>query len=440
MRTRAIALASALFLTAGTAACSPSATRDEDKGAGGRTTVTVRLWDDQVAKAYQASFDAFSKSNPGIVVKINLVPFADYFTKLPLDISSGDIDDIFWLNSSPFGALADSGALMDIDQALPDEKGGWVEAAVSQYTRNGVMWGVPALTDGRSVVYYNKKLIDEAGVDPANLTWSPDPAADTFLPAAKKLTKDSTGKTADQPGFNAGKVDQYAFNAANDLGAIYYNFIGSNGGKFQAEDGSFVFAEDQSAQAIQYLVDLINQSGVAPSAADTNDNGDFSRDKFLQGKMALFQSGTYNLKNVADGATFDWAIAPMLQGPAGRVSVVNSIIAAGNAETQNKAATVKVLKWLGSTEGASFVGRSGTALPAVTDAQQSYYDFWEKEKVDTTQFGEASGTDIIEPPFGPKFLDANNAYNPIFKEIFAGRTPVPAGLQKAQDAANNAIK
>ncbi len=41
-------------------------------------------------------------------------------------------------------------------------------------------------------------------------------------------------------------------------------------------------------------MDLINKEHVAPSAADTNDNGDFSRDQFLQGKIALFQSGAYN--------------------------------------------------------------------------------------------------------------------------------------------------
>ncbi len=440
MRTRSLAVAAALVLATGTAACSPSASNEQSQGSGGKTTVTVRIWDDQVAKAYQASFDAFTKANPDINVKLNLVPFADYFTKLPLDISGGGIDDIFWLNSSPFGALADSGALMNIDEALPGAKAGWVKAGVEQYTRKGVLWGVPALTDGRSVVYYNKKLVADAGVDPAKLTWSTDPAADTFLPAAKKLTKDSAGKAADQPGFDAKKVDQYAFNAANDLGAIYYNFIGSNGGKFQAPDGSFVFAQDKSAQAIQYLVNLINRDHVAPSAADTNDNGDFSRDKFIQGKIALLQSGTYNLKNVSDGAKFEWAIAPMLAGPAGRVSVVNSVIAAGNAKTQHKDATTKVLKWLGSTEGASFVGQTGAALPAVTAAQQSYYDYWKAKKVDTTPFGEASGTATIEPPFGPKFLDANNAYTPVFKEIFAGRLPVPAGLQKAQDAANAAIK
>lgn len=438
MKNRALALTAALALAAGTtAACSPSAGGEAAQDAGGTTTVSVRIWDDQVAKAYTESFAAFTKANPDINVKINLVPYADYFTKLPLDISSNTIDDIFWLNSSPFGALADSGALMDVGAALPDEKAGFVPAAVEQYTRSGKLYGVPALTDGRIVVYYNKKLVDAAGVDPTNLTWAPSGgAADTFLPALKKLTRDSSGKTADQPGFDGAKVTQYGFNAANDLGNIYYNFIGSNGGQFQSDDGTFVFAEPKSQSAVQYLVDLIDKEHVAPSAADTNDNGDFNRDTFLQGKMALFESGTFNLKNVADGAQFDWGIAPIPAGPAGRVSVVNSVIAAGNAKTKNKDATVKVLKWLGSQEGAAYVGKSGTALPAVTAAQQSYYDFWAKEKVDTAQFGEGTGT--ITAPFGPTFGDANNAYNPIFKEIFAGRTPVAAGLEQAQDAANAA--
>jgi multiple sugar transport system substrate-binding protein len=442
MRARLTAIPVTALLALGAAACSPSSSGgDAAEEPGGTTTVSVRLWDEQVAKAYEASFAEFTKENPDITVKINQVPWADYWTKLPLDISSGDVDDVFWVNSSNFGSLADSGALMDVGAALPEQKADWVQAAVEQYTRNGKLWGVPALTDGRIVLYYNKDLVSEAGVDPSNLAWNPtEPASDTFLKAAQKLTKDSTGKTADQPGFAAGKVTQYGFNAANDLQGIYYNFIGSNGGTFQAEDGSFVFADQKGTQAIQYLVDLINKHHVAPAASDTNDNGDFSRDKFIQGKMGLFESGTYNLKNIADGARFDWGIAPIPSGPAGRVSVVNSVVAAANAKTANKDATVKVLEWLGSKEGASYVGQSGAALPAVTEAQDAYYDFWKNEDVDLAQFGEASGTKTIPAPFGAKFGDANNAYVPIFKDIFAGRIPVESGLQKAQKAANDAIK
>jgi len=82
MRVQLLAVSAALALTAATAACSPSASKDQSQASAGQTTVTVRIWDDQVLKPYQASFDAFTKANPDIAVKINLVPFADYFTKL----------------------------------------------------------------------------------------------------------------------------------------------------------------------------------------------------------------------------------------------------------------------------------------------------------------------------------------------------------------------
>ena len=53
---------------------------------------------------------------------------------------------------------------------------------------------------------------------------------------------------------------------------------------------------------------LINHDHVAPPASDTNDNGDFSRNQFLQGRMALFQSGTYNLAAIADQSHFRWGV------------------------------------------------------------------------------------------------------------------------------------
>jgi multiple sugar transport system substrate-binding protein len=157
------------------------------------TTVTVRLWDDQVAQAYAASFAEFSRQNPDVTVALDLVPYADYFAPLPDTLAAGTADDVFWLNSSYFGELADRGALMNIDQALPGRSEGWVRAAVEQYARNGTLWGVPALTDGRIVVYHNKALDDAAGVDPTTLTWHPvDPAKDTLLPAARRLTADTS--------------------------------------------------------------------------------------------------------------------------------------------------------------------------------------------------------------------------------------------------------
>lgn len=417
----------------GTAALSGCSIADDGSSGGGSsgggTTVTVRLWDDTVQPAYEKSFEAFRAKNPGITPKIEMVPWASYWDKLPADVAGGTLPDVLWVNSSNFGVYVDSGTFLNVGEELPDAVGGWQKTVVDQYTRKGSLWGVPQLSDAIGL-FYNRQLVQAAGVDPSILTWNPAGTGDTFLPAAKALTRTEGART------------QYGFNAAYDLQAIFYDFVGSNGGRWQADDDTYVFGDDpKSVEAMQYVVDLINRDKVSPSAADTNDNGDFSRDQFTQGTMALFQSGTYNLKNVADGAQFEWGIAPGLTGPAGRVLVTNGIVAVGNAKTKDKDATLKVLEWLGSEEGAAPIGAEGAAFPAVTAAQQSYLDYWKGKGVDVQPFLDAAAaTDVMPAPHGPRAQTGQSAADEVLKEVFLGRIPVAQGMKQAQDAANAAIR
>ena len=429
----------------GAAGCSPAQQAQPSASAsasGATATVTVRLWDEQVQKAYEASFVEFSKKNPGITVKTVLVPYADYFTKLRTDVGGGSADDIFMLNGAYLQPYVASNSLVEIGADFASEKADWVPPAVEQYTRDGKLWGVPQLTDGGIALYYNKKLLSDAGITPEQLTglvWAPGGgSADTLLPILQKLTVDTAGKRGDESGFNGAKPKQWGYSAAQDLQGIYYNFIGSNGGQFQDADGSFVFSSPESVAAFQYIVDLINKYKVSPAASNTNDNGDFTRDQFLQGKIALFQSGVYNLKNVSDGAKFEWGLAPLPAGPKGAVSVVNSVIVSGNAKSKSPDATTKVLQWLGSGEGAKFIGSSGAAMPAVTSAQSAFNDYWKSEQVDPSQFAKQGAMPAISAPAGENYGAAFGAWKPIFNEIFLGRTPVAEGLAKAQTAANKA--
>ena len=95
---------------------------------------------------------------------------------------------------------------------------------------------MPQLTDAGIAVYYNADLLAAAGVDAAELTalrWSPD-GDDTLRPLLARLTVDADGRSAATPGFDARRVRQWAYNAANDAQGIYLNYIGSAGGVFQA--------------------------------------------------------------------------------------------------------------------------------------------------------------------------------------------------------------
>ena len=390
-----------------------------------------------MAAAYRESFVEFSRQHPDIDIRTNLVSYATYFDTLRTDVAGGGADDIFWINNSHFAEYADNGRLMAIT-ASPD----WDRSVIEQFTRTGVLWGVPQLTDAGIALYYNADLLAAAGVDPATLgaaRWDPDPGLDTLRPLLARLTVDANGKASATAGFDARRIRQWGYNAANDLQGINLNYIGSAGGVF-ADGDRFAFDNPQTVTAFQYIVDLINRDYVAPPASDTNDNGDFSRNQFLSGRMAVFQSGTYNLAQIADQARFRWGVTMLPTGPAGRVSVTNGIVAAGNPSSRHPDAVRAVLDWLGSTAGNEYLGRRGAAIPAVRPAQRAYFDYWSARNIDVTPFFSVLDGPRIEAPGGAGFAAGYQAIKPYFDEMFLGRMPVAQTLAAAQQAANTAAQ
>ena len=408
----------------------------------GKIIVKVRLWAEPIAAAYRESFVAFNRAHPNIEVRTTMVAYSTYFNTLRTDVAGGSADDIFWLSNAYFAAYADSGRLMNIGKTLgPDAASAWEPAVVDQFTRGGALWGVPQLTDAGIAVFYNADLLAAAGVDPAQLDsvrWSPD-GDDTLRPLLARLTVDADGKASGTPGFDGSRVRQWGYNAANDAQAIYLNYIGSAGGVFQRGD-EFAFDNPPAVEAFRYLVGLINHDHVAPPASDTNDNGDFSRNQFLAGRMALFQSGTYSLEPVAHYAQFHWGVAMLPTGPKGRVSVTNGIAAAGNSASKHPDAVRQVLAWMGSSEGNAYLGRGGAAIPAVLAAQPVYDSYWAAKGVNVTPFFSVLRGPRVPAPGGAGFAAGNDALQSYFDEMFLGRGEVATTLRKAQSAANAAAR
>jgi multiple sugar transport system substrate-binding protein len=436
-RRRSLALVAAAAVAAlALTGCTPGTTGDTE-------VVTVRLWDPQVAEAYEASFAEFEQANPGVRVEVSVIPWADYFTRLRTDLATGSIDDIFWTNAGNVAAYAEAGRLLDISAAIGVDPG-WSANVVEQYTVGGSLWGVPQLTDPGIGILYNAELLEAAGVPVEaveQLRWDPSGADDTLRELATALTLDTSGRTPDAADFDASRVQQYGYSAGNDLNAITINFIGSNGGAWQRGD-EFVFDSPESTAAVEYVVDLVTERHVAPPAADTNPptGGDTARDLFLQGRIALFQTGAYNLANVLEGASFEWGIAPLPTGPARAISVTNGIIAAGRTDSAHPQAQLAVLEWLGSAEGSRPIGETGSALPAVLEAQAGFFEFWAGQGVDVSPLMDVLGNGFVQAPQGARYAAAEEAYRPILNEIFLGRRPVAEGLAAAAAAANAAMR
>ena len=405
----------------------------------GRTVLTVRLWDQQVATAYRQSFDAFTAANPG-----HRGPHRHRLVRHLLRHAAHRCRR----RQRRRRLLDQQRQLRGLRRQRPadgtiEPSADWVPSVVDQFTRNGTLWGVPQLSDAGIAVYYNADLLARPGLTPDALTdlrWSPDPAIDTLRPLAARLTVDADGNHADTPGFDPRRIRQWGYNAANDFQGIYLNYIGSAGGMFHDGD-KFAFDNPQAAQAFDYLVALINDDHVAPPAADTNDNGDFSRNQFLAGRMALFQSGTYNLAPSPRRPRSAGASRMLPDGPGGPGQRHQRHCRGGQFGHQASRRGAQAAGLDGQRRGQRLSRRRrrghprGDQRPSRCTATTGATRAWTSARSSMCSTARASPRPAARasPP-------ASTAFKPYFDEMFLGRLPVNSALAQAQSAANTAAR
>ena len=431
------------------AACSPSSDDGGDSAGGAsdgggstggdKGTLTFRLWDQNAVPAYEESFQAFTAES-GWNVNIDVVPWGDYWTRLPLDVASGDAADVYWMNSANYVQFKDSDALVDINEIIPDGASQWEKSVVDLYTRDGGLWGVPQIWDSIAV-FYNKELVEEAGVDPSDLAFDPTAESDSLREAGRALTVDGAGLHPEEDGFDPDSRSQFGFNSQADRQAIIGPLLASNGAQWQDED-EYTFASPEGIEAFQYMADLVNAEHIAPSAADTNENGDFTRDLFTQGKLGLFQSGPYNLLPISEGVedSFEWALAAPVAGPDGAKSLVHGVVAVGNAnaDDEQQDGITELLTWLGSKEGQLPLAEKGVSFPAHVEAQEAFLGFWEDKGMDVSVFVDAA-KNAAEADTGARANAGLTAAMPIFQEVFIGRPTAEEAIPQAQEEGNAAM-
>ena len=167
---RALPLAVAVAVGVLAAACSNGSTTSSpsSKTFGDNATGTVHFWARQAtdgpAKALVAAFNA---SHKNLKVVLHLTPPNDDTSQLATAIRAGSVPDVVGLNDIDVPTFSHEHALMDITKyvnALP-YKASLSPGHLKLATINGHYYGLPYLAD-LSVLWYNKKLFKEAGLNP----------------------------------------------------------------------------------------------------------------------------------------------------------------------------------------------------------------------------------------------------------------------------------
>lgn len=237
-----------------------------------KVTLRVTNWAGvEEAAEFQEIVDAVNAASETFEIVYEPKP-SDYYTQLQTALAGETAPDLFWLDQDHM-AWAYEGVLLDIseylandtrDVANPDDyfPGVWQTVALA----DGV-YGLPWIAQP-VVLYYNKDIFDEMGVEypTADWTW------DQFKEAAIKLTNEN----------------HYGF-TMNGWPPIHM-FIWSFGGEVISEDLQSSPIDTPEAMAgAQFYASMIWNEECCPSQQTIAEQG--FAEMFKAGKVAMFMGG-----------------------------------------------------------------------------------------------------------------------------------------------------
>ncbi|MCE7985073.1 MAG: sugar ABC transporter substrate-binding protein [Caldilinea sp. CFX5] len=387
--------------------------------AAGPTTIRISCWESGDAlEPFNNAIKSFEAANPEIKVNLECIP-QDYGTKLLAQIAAGNAPDIWQNGDGDVARYVAEGAVAPLDDYIngsdPLDMSVFLPGVASFGQVNGQTY---YLTKDYSplVLYYNKKLFDEAGVEYPTDEWT----WDDLLAAAQALTKPDGS--------------QWGIMIPNTWGDLYWlrgvlPIIYQNGGSVVSEDGTKTTGfmnSPETVAALQWYVDLIVTHKVAPAKADIDALA--GADLFQTGKVAMQWTGRWPLKDYKANPDLSFGTAQLPAGPAGRA---NALCWAGftlNAKSENKEAAWKFLKYIAAGDGAKeFANYALTAVKAVADEQKLGEDEYDKHII-----ADLNNVKPLPEFTTPKWLECGEKnFKAGMEDIFLNGASVQEAMDKA---------
>lgn len=333
LRTLCLAAACVIFSASGALAAQTNLTFYFPVAVGGPIT---KLVEDLTA--------GFMKENPDIkVTPVYSGNYRDTITKALTALRGGEPPHIAVLLSTDMFTLIDENAIVAYDDILGKDAMDFTKDYFPGFLRNsqtgGKTWGIP-FQRSTIVTYWNKELLQEAGLDPEKgpKTW------DELVAMGKKLTKRDP----------SGKVTQWGV-AIPSTGYAYWMLQAlaiQNGVELMNEAGDEVYYDDpKNIEALQFLVDLAYKHEISPKG--TIDWSTTPRD-FFERKTAMMWTTTGNLTNVRTNAKFPFGVGMLpantrLGSPTGG----GNFYIFKNSTPEERQAAAKFALWMTTAERAA---------------------------------------------------------------------------------------
>ena len=239
-----------------------------------------------------ALVDQFNAEHDNIQISTNTMEWEDYYQTVPVAVRSEEGPDVGIMHVDQLGTNAARGVIIPLDEvadALGLEESDFDPTVWNAGIYDGQRYGIP-LDIHPLALYYNKSLMEEAGLDPNR----PPQTRDEYESALEELRGN---------GVQGSWVSPFPFTGTLQFESLLWQFGGDlyNEGATRA-----TFNSDAGVEALTWMVDLV-ENGYSPS--DVAQDAEFIA--FQNGENALHWNGIWQINALKEVEDLDWGVAPL---------------------------------------------------------------------------------------------------------------------------------
>lgn len=238
---------------------------------------------------YNQILDEFKSEHPEVEIIDNSQSDESAFNNLiASDIASGDMANIFRIQGvANLSDYIDNGLIKDVSSYLEEDEewgSGFTEGALNYFKVPGHdgIYAIP-MESGTISFYYNRELLDKAGIEKFPETWN------ELLDAVEKLN------AIDVTPIAMGAQSTYMAGHLHD--SIFYKWLGTDAAK-ELGNRERNWTDEDVVQTLQFVKDLIEAGAFDPNAAGLTD--EMALTQFREGEAAMILTGLWNIDSFMD--------------------------------------------------------------------------------------------------------------------------------------------
>ncbi len=297
----------------------------------------------------------FEAKYPNYKIEWVTAPYGEIVNQVINMAGGGDRVDVIFSESSWVPGFEDAGLAAPVDEVLSDSFIKDIYPSVlADFEINGKAYGVPLYVTP-FVLYYNKDLFAQAGLDPN----TPPTTYDEMLKYAEKLSqlKDKNGNKV----YAFGQTTASVPISGTALTAMIFNF----GGEVLDANGNLSCDNEGFRQAFETLA-LMDEKGYNPQNAKLKD----LRNLFALGQLAMYYDQSWGFNGVSsinpDAKNFTASAAPLKGGNGNGESLMSAhcFVLVDNGEAHNKAVDAFVQYVISADTLSDYLSNVTPAYPA----------------------------------------------------------------------------